>query len=606
MEDVIEKPVKLSFSALQNMWKNSVRIFRMLWAERKGQLVLYTVLLGIVSTLPFLQSGVMGIFINDLSTGKIQGFDTNFTLLVIVFIAVTLASPFLWMWERYVEKMFWFFLNKKMEILTLEKKKDLDIATLEDPKKNDVINRISENSWRVQNFADREFYILQSLFGVILAAVIVWTANWWIFLLIFLSTIPELTVGFKFGKSLWGIHDARAEVRRRYWDTRHHFTSMSALTELKLFQNTKHFIVILSELFENFQKEERKNEKRRVVWNIFALVVSQGAIAVALVFLIREVVHGTLLIGTLTFLIASISQFRQTLSLFFSQIGWQYEDNLFIKDFFEFIGWEPIIKNDPECIKKDTAKTPKIEFRNVSFSYPGTTKKSLSKVSFILNPGEKFALVGKNGAGKTTIIKLLCRFYDPTEGKILIDDVDLRDIDIHTWHEMLGVLFQEYAQYNLPVNEAIAMGRTSVPMSIEKVVESAESSEADEFIRDWKGGYNQMLGKEFTDGVEPSIGQWQKLALARTFYRDPRLYVFDEPTASIDAEAEAKIFEKLESLPKDRSVIIISHRFSTVRRAHTIIVLKDGRIEEQGTHQELLKKNKLYAKLFTLQAKGYK
>jgi ATP-binding cassette subfamily B protein len=312
-----------------------------------------------------------------------------------------------------------------------------------------------------------------------------------------------------------------------------------------------------------------------------------------------------LLVGTLTFLIASIVEFRQTLSSFFEQIGRQYEDNLFVNDLFDFLDWKPVIVNAPDCIKLSEGKTPKIEFKNVSFAYPGTTKMSLENISFTLNPGEKLALVGQNGAGKTTLIKLLCRFYDPTEGEILVDGTNLKNIDINDWHRILGVLFQEYGQYNFMVKESIGMGRTDDPLSLERVHDAAESSESESFIKEWKSGYDQMLGKEFTDGVEPSVGQWQKLALARTFYRNPKIYVFDEPTASIDAEAKAKIFEKLESLPKDRSVIIISHRFSTVRQAQVIVVLKDGQIEEQGTHGELLEKNALYARLFKLQAKGY-
>lgn len=602
----IEETQKMSFSSLYIMWKNSVRTFQLLWREKKGQVILYTFLLVIVGVLPFLRSGVMGLFINELTSQNFQETSFEFIALVSAFIFITSASPFLWTWERYVEKMFWFFLANKIEILPLQKKKDLGIATLEDPKKNDIINRVNENSWRLQNFADRIFFILQNIFGVLVASIIIWNIKWWILILIVLGTIPELIVQFRAGKSVWGIHGARAEIRRRYWDAGSHFSSLYLLTELKLFQNTEYFISIISNLFETFQKEERANEKKRMLLTLGALVISQGALAASFIVLISDVVHGALLVGTLTFLIASIIEFRQTLSSFFEQVGRQYEDNLFVNDLFDFLDWKPVIVNTSNCKKLPKDKTPKIEFKNVSFVYPGTTKMSLKNISFTLNPGEKLALVGQNGAGKTTLIKLLCRFYDPTEGEILVDGTNLKNIDIDDWHHILGVLFQEYGQYNFVVKESIGMGRTDTPFSLERVKSAAESSESESFIKEWKGGYEQMLGKEFTDGIEPSIGQWQKLALARTFYRNPKLYVFDEPTASIDAEAEAKIFEKLESLPKDRSVIIISHRFSTVRQAQVIVVLKDGQIEEQGTHSELLEKDALYARLFKLQAKGYK
>jgi ATP-binding cassette subfamily B protein len=223
-----------------------------------------------------------------------------------------------------------------------------------------------------------------------------------------------------------------------------------------------------------------------------------------------------------------------------------------------------------------------------------------------ITPGEKIALVGVNGAGKTTFVKLLCRFYDPDEGRIMIGGHDLKEIDLEGWYNQLGAIFQDYSRYHLIVKEAIAIGRSGQASSLEKVKEAAQASEADTFIEEWEKKYQSMLGKEFTEGIEPSIGQWQKLALARTFYRDPKIMILDEPTSSIDAEAEAKIFEKLELLPSDRTVILISHRFSTVRQADKIGVIMEKGLQELGTHQDLLKLNGTYAKLFNLQAKGYK
>ena len=219
--------------------------------------------------------------------------------------------------------------------------------------------------------------------------------------------------------------------------------------------------------------------------------------------------------------------------------------------------------------------------------------------------GERLALVGGNGSGKTTFVKLLCRFYDPTEGRILIDGRDLRTINLESWYAMLGVLFQEYAHYHLLVRDVIALGRSGHEPTLEKIKAAAQASEADAFIEEWEWQYEQMLGKSFSQGVEPSIGQWQKLALARTFYRDPRVLILDEPTSSVDAEGEAHIFERIESAGRERTVILISHRFSTVRHADRIAVLENGVLTELGAHEKLLAHDGTYARLFKLQAKGY-
>ena len=337
-----------------------------------------------------------------------------------------------------------------------------------------------------------------------------------------------------------------------------------------------------------------------------SLVFSQSALAFAGVWFALEVLKGSIQIGTLTFFLASIGNLRQALSGLFMNLGRQYQDNLFVSDAFRLLDLKPTIMQPAPGIALDPAATPEIVFEDVSFKYPHAKRYALKNFSLAIPAGEKLAVVGANGAGKTTLVKLLCRFYDPQEGRILIGGHDLRTINLEHWYRMLGILFQDYNNYHFLVKEAIGMGRTSAPPALSKVRAAAEAGEADVFIREWEHAYEQMLGKEFTGGVEPSIGEWQKLALARTFYRDPRVLILDEPTSSIDAESEAKIFDKLERLPKDRTVILISHRFSTVRQANRICVIEGGHAAEIGTHEELLARGGTYARLFRLQAKGYR
>ena len=287
-------------------------------------------------------------------------------------------------------------------------------------------------------------------------------------------------------------------------------------------------------------------------------------------------------------------------SMFFAHL---YEDNLYVNHYFDFLALPPFlpIAKNPVILKK--IEPPKIEFRNVSFNYPNGPK-VLDKVSFIIRPGESVALVGHNGAGKTTIVKLLCRFYDVSGGKILINGINIKNLDLSHWYKFLGTLFQEFVKYHFTVRENIFLG---APDKNDETAmkEAAVKSGAAEFIERLPKKYDQVLGKEFEDGEELSGGQWQKLAIARAFYEEPPVLILDEPTSAIDAEAEYEIFHNLEKQYKNKTLILVSHRFSTVRNANKIIVIDCGKIVESGSHQELMKLSGQYAKLFSIQAKGY-
>lgn len=491
--------------------------------------------------------------------------------------------------------------------MILKKKGELDIAIHEDPKKNDLLNKIDENGvFRIKNFVDRQFYILQDIVRVVVASAILALFNWWVFLIVLIGTLPEFFVEAKYGKEVWSIHSSNAEMRRKYWNLRSHFANVSRITELKLFQNTKYFLGAIKELFLSFLKKQKKSEKRKFKLSSISSIFSEIAIAFATIYFIFQVVYGNLQIGTLTFIIASIFSLRQAFSGMFMSFGRQYQDSLFISDVFKFLDIKRVVEEPEKSLQLEKSKTPSIVFDNVSFAYPGTSKTVLKNLNLEIKAGEKVAIIGVNGAGKTTLVKLLCRFYDTTKGNIFIGGHNLKEVDLKSWYRKIGAIFQDYANYHFLVKDSIAIGRTGEKTDLQKVKDSAKASEADIFIEEWEDNYRQMLGKQFEGGVEPSIGQWQKLALARTFYRDPRILILDEPTSSIDAEAESKIFNRLEKLPKDRSVILISHRFSTVRHADKIAVIEKGTIKEYGTHEELMTLDKTYAKLFNLQAKGYK
>ncbi len=603
-----QKSINTYFENVKSMFRNFIRTNKMVWAEKKWFLIGMFVVFIVISALPYLQNGADALLINHLVAIISGGEISQHLYILITFVVLSyISAPMAYSAQTNMLQVFWFYLDRKFQVEIAKKMSNLDIAIHENPKYKDLINKVSEGGYfRMQSFIERQYFLSQSVFSVILSAGILIYSEWWIFALIVLGTIPEVINEFRYGIRVWEIWGAKAEVKRRYYDLNWRFHQVTSLTEMKLFNNVKYFLGVYEKLFSQFQDEEIKNTRIRYKMEMMAILISQITFAVALVFYILKVVHGDIEIGTMTFIIASIGSFRGSISNLFVGFARHYQDNLFVEDIFKLMDTKEVIVKPNPGIILSSKQAPAIHFKNVSFCYPETKKYILKNFTLTIEPGEKIAIVGINGAGKTTLIKLLCRFYDPTSGDIFINGHNLKDVNLESYYHIIGALFQDYERYHFVVKEMIALGRTGSKTSLQKVKDAAKASEADVFIEEWEKGYNQMLGKEFSQGVEPSIGQWQKLGLARTFYRDPRIMILDEPTSSIDAEAESKIFDKLHKLPKDRTVILISHRFSTVRHADKICVIQNGKLSEYGTHEELLQNKKSYSRLFNLQAKGYK
>lgn len=313
---------------------------------------------------------------------------------------------------------------------------------------------------------------------------------------------------------------------------------------------------------------------------------------------------GIVTIGSFTLLINMIDQLNGSVANAVINFGEMYEHNLYVDDYFKILAIPALIKEieNPVIIKNDVP--PSLEFRNVSFKYPGGPL-VLKDISFIIDSGESVALVGANGAGKSTIIKLICRFYDVVDGEILINGVNIKNVQLASWYKCMGTLFQDFVHYYLTVKDNILLGDPN-KLDEKLMKEAARKAGAWEFIEKLPKGFDQNLGREYEEGEELSIGQWQKLAIARAFYQTPPLLILDEPTSAIDAESEYEIFNNLEKAYKHKTLILVSHRFSTVRNANKILVIDSGKIIERGTHKELLKLNGKYARMFNIQAEGYK
>ena len=607
----MKERIKASLRGLRDLIRNNKRLTKLTWKYSRGLLFATVITSLFMAVLPFLRSGVFAVLINDLvkslSTGDSISLSSHVIALLGLAVTVSVLPQFFFVVKNLVDRRLWFVLSEKFELMYIKKQGEIDVATYENPKFNDLLSKARDRSiYPMSNLLQGQFENLQNIIGVGVASAILISVNWKLFAILFVGSIPKFVVELIYGRMVWGIFDANAETRRRYYDSKHHFEWLPYLTELKIFQSVGYFFGIIEKLMMSFNKEQVKAERKKFLNQLLALSVSMSTEAVALTILILSVIHRNVDIGTMTFVIASMYELQNAFSGFFMSVAGQYKDSLFVTDILKILDTKPVIKKPDPGIVIDGSVTPEIEFQNVSFSYPGTARLILKNLSLKIDRGQKLALVGVNGSGKTTIVKLICRFYDPTEGRILINGYDLRDIDLESLYHLMSVLFQDFATYNFPVKQSIAMGRPSDTIDMEKVVKAAQISESDTFIKEWSHGYDQMIGKEFSDGLDPSKGQMQKLALARTFYRDPKFLILDEPTASIDAEAEAKIFERLESLPQDRTMILISHRFSTVRKADKICVISEGKITELGSHCELIAQKGTYARLFSLQAAGYR
>jgi ATP-binding cassette subfamily B protein len=375
--------------------------------------------------------------------------------------------------------------------------------------------------------------------------------------------------------------------------------------EVKIFNLSDFLTRRFALLADKYYRANRKLAIKRTVWGSILHTLGDLAYYGAYVLIILRTVAGAITVGDMTFLSGTFARMRNQLQTILSRLTKITESTLYLQDYFDFLEMEPGIQNKEGAKPFPDTISHGIVFENVGFRYPNTDKWALRNVSFKLKAGEKLALVGENGAGKTTLVKLLARLYDPSEGRITVDGTDLREFRLEDLRRNIGVIFQDFVRFYLTASENIAIGNIPRKDDKQSIREAAQKSLAAGVIENLPGEYEQMLGRRFKDGVDLSGGEWQKIALARAYMREARILILDEPTAALDARAEFEVFKRFTDLTTGKTAVIISHRFSTVRMADRILVLKHGMMEELGTHTELMERGGLYAELFTLQAKGY-
>ncbi|MCL4374826.1 ABC transporter ATP-binding protein/permease [Patescibacteria group bacterium] len=458
-------------------------------------------------------------------------------------------------------------------------------------------------TWRPTEMLNIAFWSLYNLLQIVIQSTIIARLNYLWLSLLFMFQIPSLIILIKLGQSAWNIWEADSTTRRKFQYFSSLFENLAYVKEFALYNVGGYFIGKINALMGHFHARQKKIERKRVIYGFGGIFLSNLPGLYITVNLLLMLVRKEISPGLLTFYLSNLAAFSAALSNLVKNINYGYEVNLYIKEIRRFLQIDAKVKNGSGA--KMANDDGEIEFKNISFSYPNSKRRLFSNFSLRIAPNQKIALVGENGSGKTTLIKLLCRFYDVQKGSITVNGVDIRKVPLVQLRSRLAVLFQDYVGYDLTVMENIAMGRIDQLANQRTVRHAALMAGADEFINTLPDRYRQQLGTAFTNGEQLSIGQWQRIALAKAFMRNSPIMILDEPTAAVDAKTENEIFNKVMTLIKNKTVIMVSHRFSTVRHADEIVVLKQGKMIERGNHQALMKANGEYAQMFSLQAKAY-
>ena len=487
----------------------------------------------------------------------------------------------------------------------IKKTSELDLDQLEDSEFYDKLERArQQTTGRVGLMSNiltqgQDVIVILSL----LAGVVVFEP--WLIILLVVSIIPTILHEIKFSGTSYSLARSWTQERRELDYLRYAGASDVTAKEVKLFGLSNYIAERFKVLSDKYYLLSKKLAEQRAGWGSFFNVIGTGAYYAAYVLIVFRTVAGIFTLGDLTFLSGSFNRLRSKLQGFFTRFTAITESALYLQDYFEFLDLK-FEENSSEGKLPPAEKITKgFEFKNVGFKYPKSERWVVRNINFELKAGEKLAFVGENGAGKTTLIKLLLRFYEPTEGEILLDGIPVKQYNKTRYQQYFGVIFQDFVKFELTLRENIAMGEIGEIGNQARIANAAEKSLADQVVSELPKGYDQQLGKRFKQGKDLSGGQWQKIAIARAYMKDAEVLILDEPTSSLDARAETEAFKRFIQLTEGKTAVIISHRFSTVRIADRIMVLKDGAVLEIGTHEELMHNNKLYAELFNLQAAGY-
>ena len=603
------------FDALRNL----PPFLRMIWATSPS-LTLSTLGLRLVRALVPVATLYIGKLIIDEAVRLIAvgtSFDTiqnawhsgaldHLAWLLAMELGLAIGSDLLGRLTSYGDALLSELFTNATSIKLIEHAATLDLKDFEDPDVQDKLDRARRQTMGRMNLMSQLFGQVQDAITVVSFAIGLMVYAPWLIALLAVALIPAFVGEAHFNALGYSLNFAWTPERRQLDYVRQMGASVDTAKEVKIFNLHRFLAARYRVLSDTFYLANRALARRRALWGAALAALGTLGYYAAYAYIAWRTVRGDFTIGDLTFLAGSFRRLRQLLEgllVGFSQLAGQA---LYLDDLLSFFATKPQITTPSDPAPFPVRIKTGFVFENVGFRYPDSDKWALRGLDFELRSGEVLALVGENGAGKTTLVKLLARLYDPVEGRILLDGRDLRDYDLEDLRANVGVIFQDFVRYHLTVGENIGVGQIDAMDDGVRIREAARRAMAEDLIESLPDGYDQLIGRRFKNGVELSGGQWQKIAIARAYMRDAQVMILDEPTAALDARAEFEVFQRFKELSSDKTAVLISHRFSSVRMADRILVLADGGLEASGTHEQLLAQGGRYAELFELQAAGYR
>ncbi len=585
----------------------SVRLIKLAWNLNKLAFMLY--LTGAVietgGSIAGIYAGakLSGLLARYATTGVVEGI--WFWFWAIILTGLSIGFGFLCM--QYSKRILYYDFVRWSSRTFLQTLNEIDLPQFYDDNTRNQINKVSSSyTWQISNLSDSNLELIYAIIRFLAITLVVSQISWWIIPVIALFLIPTLLSDAKIAKLQWFVWDQKGDERHVFWGLEQIIRNVKGQMELRSLQAAKYILNKIDRMNKSFYTEQSKRYKAAAPTLFGAMLLENVGPMIAGIVVLKQFLAKTISFDRYLFLTGALVRITGSLNTIFGTLARMQEPLHLADSFFNLIDTTPKTQNTQEGIRLSSGTTPKIEFRNVSFTYPNQSQPVFKNLNLIIESGEHVALVGENGAGKSTLIKLLLRFYRPTSGQILINDIDLNEIATETWYDQIATLFQSFNTYPLPIDENIEIGRSTSKPNKKLLDQAAEFGGVDSLVKNYKYGWSTVLDSSFTKGVEPSGGQWQRVALARAFYRKANVLILDEPTSAIDSRAEYNIFNSIFDHYQNKTTLIVSHRFSTVRRANRIIVLDQGKIIEQGSHQVLMKQNRLYHDLFTKQAEGYR
>lgn len=591
-----------------NILSSLAGIIRLVWSIRPGYSVILYLLNILQGFIPAYTLWIGKLIIDTVvqGIGGAQGAFLKTIYLLLALLGINILSNILTTAINIIQTLLGDIVSNQINVKVMEKSVSLDLFYYENPMFYDMLTRAQrEASHKPLIIVSQIFDLMKNIITISSMIVVLFRLHWLAVVILAATSIPYSLTQQKYARKGYSLLFGQTQDSRKMFYLNNILTSINFFKEIKLFNLSQYFLSKYKNLFQNIYKQNKQLILKKNAAFFFLSFLSITTYIGVYTYIIFRAIHKAISLGDLTLYSGAFSQCQARFNGIIANFASLYENGLFINNLFAFLNLEPKIVAPPHPNNPVSHFQEGIIFKNVSFRYPGTERCVLQDLNFHIKPNEAIAFVGDNGAGKTTIIKLLSRLYDPDSGEILLDGLNIKSFDPQKYQELIGVIFQDFSQYYLSARENIGLGWVNEIDNLSRIKEASSKSGADQLIERLPQGYESILGRYFDSGSQLSVGEWQKVAIARAIMRNGKILILDEPTASVDVKTEYEIFRRFNELTKGRVSILISHRFSTVRMADRIFVIDHGRIIEQGGHEDLMKLGGKYAMMFTMQAEKY-